>query len=75
MDYTKFPQSRPQDTPFGSGIHYKASRENDVRDNVMAGIGVGRETCIRDKDMDPTYLIMGDYKLCVLFEEGLPKNT
>ena len=62
MDYTKFPQSRPQDTPFGSGIHHKASRENDVKDNVMVRIGVGWETYIRDKDMDRKYLIMGDYK-------------
>ena len=30
--------------------------ENDVQDNVMVGIGVGLETCIRDKDMDPKVL-------------------
>ena len=29
------------------------SWENDVWDNVMVGIGVGRETCIREKDMEP----------------------
>ena len=54
MDYTKSPQTRPRDTPFGSGIHHKASQENDVPGNVMVGIGVGRKTCIRDKDMDPS---------------------
>ena len=53
MDDTESPPSMPRDTPLGSGIHHKASRENDVRDNVMIGIGVGRETCIRDKDIDP----------------------
>ena len=51
------------DTHFGSGIHHKASRENDVRendvrDNVMVRIRVGRETCIRDKDMDPEQSII-----------------
>ena len=30
-----------------------ASQENDVRDNVMVGIGAGQETCIQDKDIDP----------------------
>ena len=56
VDYTKSPRSGPRDTVFKSEIHHKASRENDVRDNVMVGIGVGRETCIRDKDMDSFYL-------------------
>ena len=55
MDYTKSPRYGSRDTPFGSGIHHKASQENDVWDNVMVGIDVGRETCIRDKDMDPKY--------------------
>ena len=61
MDYTKSPRSELRDTPFGSGIHHKASRENDVRDNVMVGNGVCLETCIRDKDLDPgfTYPILG----------------
>ena len=53
MNYTKSPRSGPWDTTWGSGIHHKASRENDIWDNVMVGIGVGWETCIRDKDMDP----------------------
>ena len=53
MDYTNTPRSGPWDTPFWSGIHHKASRENNLRDNVMVGIGVGWVTCIRDKDMDP----------------------
>ena len=56
MEYTKSPWSRLQDTPFGSGIHHMASRENDVQDNVMVGNGVGLEKCIRDKDMDPKVL-------------------
>ena len=37
----------------GSEVHDKDSQENDVRDNVMVGIDVDQETCIRDKDMDP----------------------
>ena len=53
MDYFKSPRSGPRETPLGSGIHHKASRENDVQGNVMIRIGVGQETCIRDKDMDP----------------------
>ena len=53
MDYTKSPRSGPQDAPLGSGIHHKASRENDFWCNVMVGLGVGRETCIQDKDMNP----------------------
>ena len=48
----KSPLSGPRDTPFGSGIHHKASREIDVPDNIMVEIGVGQETCIWDKDMD-----------------------
>ena len=46
MDDTKSPWSGPWDTPFGSGIHPKASLENDVQDIVMVGIDVGWETCV-----------------------------
>ena len=53
MDYTTSPRSGPQETPFGSGIHHKASRESDVLDNFIVQIGVGQETCIQDKDIDP----------------------
>ena len=57
MDYTKSPLSGPRDPSFGSGIHHKTSRENDIMDNVMVGIGVGQKTCICDKDMDPALTI------------------
>ena len=42
----------------GSGIHHMASREKNVRDNVVVGIVVGGETCIRDKDMDPDWPLL-----------------
>ena len=53
MDNTKSPWSGPRNPSGVESIHHKASRENDVPHNVMVGIGIGWETYIRDKDMDP----------------------
>ena len=67
MDYTKSPQSGPRDTPFESEIHHKAGRENDVRDNVMVGIGVSWETFFGIKTWTLKILVIGP---CNVFGQG-----
>ena len=62
--YTESPWSGIWDTPFGSGIEADKSQFNALfltfiwksvpnLGNQSSGKHVGRETCIRDKDMNP----------------------